>query len=94
MILNYIIWNPTPELFELSIPGIGTIAPRWYGLLFAMGFVVGYIIMQKIFKKEGIPIKVLDQLATYMILATSLEPGLGMYSFMNHWNISAIPWRY
>jgi prolipoprotein diacylglyceryl transferase len=81
MILNYIIWNPTPELFELSIPGIGTIAPRWYGLLFAMGFVVGYIIMQKIFKKEGIPIKVLDQLATYMILATIIGARLGHVLF-------------
>jgi len=81
MILNYIIWNPNPEIFELAIPGVGTIAPRWYGLLFAMGFVVGYIIMLKIFKKERIPVKVLDQLATYMIIATIIGARLGHVLF-------------
>ncbi len=81
MILNYIVWSPNPELFELVIPGIGTLAPRWYGLLFAMGFVVGYIIMLKIFKKEGIPIRVLDQLATYMIIATIIGARLGHVLF-------------
>jgi len=81
MILNYIIWNPNPVIFELDIPGIGTIAPRWYGMLFAMGFVVGYIIMLKIFKKERIPVKVLDQLATYMIVATIIGARLGHVFF-------------
>lgn len=81
MILNYIIWNPNPEIFELAIPGIGIIAPRWYGLLFAMGFVVGYIIMLKIFKKERMPVRVLDQLATYMIIATIIGARLGHVLF-------------
>ncbi len=81
MILNYIVWNPNPELFELAIPGLGTLAPRWYGLLFAMGFVVGYIIMLKIFKKERVPVKVLDQLATYMIIATIVGARLGHVLF-------------
>lgn len=81
MILNSIIWGPNPEIFELSIPGIGSFAPRWYGLLFAMGFVVGYIIMLKIFKKERIPVKVLDQLATYMIIATIIGARLGHVLF-------------
>ncbi|MCK4568826.1 MAG: prolipoprotein diacylglyceryl transferase [Bacteroidales bacterium] len=81
MILNFIVWNPTPEIFELTIPGIGTIAPRWYGLLFAMGFVVGYIIMLKVFRKERIPVKVLDQLATYMIIATIIGARLGHVLF-------------
>ena len=81
MILNYIVWNPNPEIFELSIPGLGTLAPRWYGLLFAMGFVVGYIIMLKIFKKERVPVKVLDQLSTYMIIATIVGARLGHVLF-------------
>ncbi len=77
MLLQFITWNPAPEIFSLDIPGIGILEPRWYGLLFAMGFVVGYIIMQKIFKKEGIPIKVLDQLSTVMIIATIIGARLG-----------------
>lgn len=81
MILNYIIWSPRPEIFEIAIPGIGTLAPRWYGLLFALGFVFGYIIMLKIFKKERIPVRVLDQLATYMIIATIIGARLGHVLF-------------
>ena len=81
MNLNYIVWNPTPEIFEITISGIGTIAPRWYGLLFALGFVFGYIVMLKIFKKERIAVRVLDQLATYMILATIIGARLGHVLF-------------
>lgn len=81
MILNYIVWSPNPELFEITIPGIGTLAPRWYGLLFALGFVFGYIIMHRIFKKERVPIRILDQLATYMIIATIIGARLGHVLF-------------
>lgn len=81
MVLNYIVWSPSPEIFEMTIPGIGTLAPRWYGLLFAIGFVVGYIIMLRIFRKEGIPVKVLDQLATFMIIATIIGARLGHVLF-------------
>lgn len=81
MILNSIIWSPTPTIFEVDIPGLGTLAPRWYGLLFALGFVFGYIIMMRVFKKERIPIKVLDQLATYMIIATIIGARLGHVLF-------------
>lgn len=81
MSLQFITWNPSVEIFSLEITENFVIAPRWYGLLFAMGFVVGYIIMQKIFKKEGIPIKVLDQLTTYMIIATIIGARLGHVFF-------------
>ena len=49
MMLNFIHWNVDPEIFT-----IGDWGPRWYGLLFALGFVVGYYIMLKFFKKEGV----------------------------------------
>ena len=75
--LNYIVWNPNPEIFEITINGIGTIAPRWYGLLFASGFVFGYAILYKVFKKERIAVRILDQLATYMIIATIIGARLG-----------------
>ncbi len=72
MILNYITWNISPTIFE-----VGPIQVRWYGLLFAMAFVAGYLIMQKIFAKEGIAIEVLDKLATYMVVATVVGARLG-----------------
>ncbi len=79
--LNFIVWSPNPEIFNITINGIGTIAPSWYGLLFASGFVFGYIVLYKVFKKERIAIRVLDQLATYMIIATIIGARLGHVLF-------------
>ena len=70
--LNYITWNPDPELIR-----IGSFAIRWYGLLFASAFIAGYFVMQRIFNNEGKPSKMLDQLATYMVIATVIGARLG-----------------
>jgi prolipoprotein diacylglyceryltransferase len=43
----YITWNPNPEIFS-----IGNFAVRWYGVLFALGFFIGYFIVKDIFKKQ------------------------------------------
>lgn len=79
MILTSIIWDVSPNIF--SIPDdiwlIGGFSVRWYGLLFAMSFVVGYMIMLRIFKNEGISVKVLDELSTFMIVATIAGARIG-----------------
>ena len=72
MMFLYIHWNVNPEVF--SIGGWG---PRWYGLLFALGFVFGYYIMLKYFKKEGIKQEVLDSLTMYIFLGTIIGARLG-----------------
>jgi len=72
MILSSITWNVDPEIFR-----IGSFAVRWYGLLFALGFVFGYIIMGKIFKWEKIPVKLLDTITTYMVVGTVVGARLG-----------------
>jgi len=79
MQLAYIVWDVNPEIFSIpeTVDYIGGFAVRWYGLLFALGFVFGYLILKKIFEKEGVPIKVLDDLATYMIIFTILGARLG-----------------
>lgn len=79
MLVNYIVWNIRPEIFILpdDLPVVGGFSVRWYGLLFAISFIIGYMIVQKMFKKEGVPIKVLDELATYMIIFTVVGARLG-----------------
>lgn len=79
MILNYIIWDVDPNIFSIpqDVPVIGGFSVRWYGLLFAMSFAVGYVIMQRIFKNENISNKVLDELTTYMIIFTIVGARLG-----------------
>jgi len=76
MLTLSIVWNPSPEIFHL-----GNFAVRWYGLFFALGFVFGYLIMQKFFNKEGVPIKLLDELTTYMIVGTVVGARLGHVFF-------------
>ena len=72
MIVSSIVWNVDPEIFR-----IGSFAVRWYGLLFALGFVFGYIIMGKIFKWEKFPAKLLDTITTYMVVGTVVGARLG-----------------
>ena len=47
MILDSITWTASPNLFS-----IGGITVRWYGLMFAIGFLVGYEIVYRIFRHE------------------------------------------
>jgi phosphatidylglycerol---prolipoprotein diacylglyceryl transferase len=76
MILQFIHWNVSPTIFS-----IGPVSVRWYGLLFAMSFVVGYFIMLRIFRKEHIPEPMLDQLSMYMLIATVVGARLGHVLF-------------
>lgn len=72
MIFNSIVWDLKPEIFSIGSYGV-----RWYGLLFALGFVFGYYIIQRMFKREGIKQEVLDSLTMYMFLGTILGARLG-----------------
>lgn len=74
--LSYFIWNGSPEIFS-----IGTFSLRWYGLLFALGFLVSQQILYYIFKKEGKPTKDVDTLTVYMVVATVLGARLGHVIF-------------
>lgn len=75
-ILSYIIWNGSPEIFN-----IGGYALRWYGLLFALGFLISQQILYYIYKKEGKPQKDVDTLTIYMVLATIIGARLGHVIF-------------
>jgi prolipoprotein diacylglyceryl transferase len=70
--LSIIYWNASPEIIRL-----GPISLRWYGLLFALGFVIGYLIMQQIFIRENKSQKDLDALTIAMILGTVIGARLG-----------------
>ncbi|WP_020533841.1 prolipoprotein diacylglyceryl transferase [Flexithrix dorotheae] len=71
-LLAVIKWNPDPEIFT-----VGPITVRWYGLLFAMGFLIGQFIFLRIFKAEGKPEEDVETLTIYMVLATILGARIG-----------------
>ncbi len=78
MMLNFIYWDVSPEIFS-----IGPLSIRWYGLLFAASFLVGYQIMLFIFKNENKSEDDLNDLVWFMILGTVIGARLGHCLFYN-----------
>ncbi|MFP4620244.1 MAG: prolipoprotein diacylglyceryl transferase [Bacteroidales bacterium] len=77
-----VTWNVDPEMISLeNVPILGELTIRYYGLLFAAGFVFGYLLFMRIFKNEGISIEVLDRLTLYMVIGTVLGARLGHVFF-------------
>ena len=84
MSLLQISWNADPEIFRL-----GGLAVRWYGLFWAMSFYLGYEIVYRMFKKEGIPHGHTDKLLIYLASGTILGARLGhcfFYDFNYYWS--------
>lgn len=71
-----VVWDVKPEIVDL-----GFIAPRWYGLLWALCFIIGYKLMEGFFKKEKIKVELVDTLATYMLIATVVGARFGHVFF-------------
>lgn len=61
-----ITWSPSPEIFS-----IGPVTVRYYSVLFVSGFIIGYYIFTKFFKREGLPAEILDPLL-YTLLASAV----------------------
>ena len=55
MVSLFINWDVSPELISL-----GGFSIRYYGLLFALAFVCGYKVEEKMFKSEGLSQQWLD----------------------------------
>ena len=72
MLFNYITWNVDPVLFS-----IGSLSVRWYGLFWALGFLIGYFIMRRIYRREKMSDDSLDKLLIYMLLFTVVGARLG-----------------
>ena len=70
--IAFINWNVKPQIFDF-----GFIEIRWYSFLFLLGFITGYYILSKIFKKEGLSIDLLDKLTIYVVLSTIIGARLG-----------------
>ena len=60
MIINYIHWNPDPEI--INIFGISI---RYYGLLFVSGLILCIYILRWIYKRDNIPSENLEKLSIY-----------------------------
>ena len=86
MLSLFINWDVSPEIFNL-----GGFSVRYYGVLFAIAFILGYKIEEKMFKSEGIPQKWLDKLWIYVAVATVIGARLGHCLFYDWAYYSAHP---
>lgn len=71
-----VTWTADPTIFQL-----GPLQVRWYGLMFAIGFLIGYKIVEKMWKKEDLPGPWIDKLFIYTILGTVIGARLGHVLF-------------
>jgi phosphatidylglycerol---prolipoprotein diacylglyceryl transferase len=76
-LLVYLHWNPNPDILHL----FGPFTLRWYGVLFSAGFVVGYFLMRKMFRREGRTDQELDVLTMTMMISTVVGARLGHVLF-------------
>lgn len=74
--LHYIIWDINPEIVR-----IGSWPLRWYGLLFAAGFLAGSQIVAYLFRIEKKPLADIDSLLVTMVVSTILGARLGHFLF-------------
>lgn len=73
--LSYIVWDADPVLIDSFV----TI--RWYGLMFAIGFPIGFNIVARMFKHEGAPEKWMGTLLLWVGAGTVIGARLGHVFF-------------
>lgn len=91
-IVTYIIWDVDPEIFA------GLEFLRWYGLSWAVGMILGYQVMLKIYKREGVSQTELEKLTIYVTLGAIIGARFGhilFYDFIYYLNnpIEILPFR-
>lgn len=75
-ILAFVTWSVDPVAFS-----IGSLQVRWYGILLATGFILAYLALQKIFRKENLSQKLLDHFVIWTIVWTIVGLRLGHFLF-------------
>lgn len=78
-ILDFIVWNASPEIITSPI------TVRWYGLMFAVGFLLGTSILGRIYRHEGAPEKWVGILLIWVVCATMIGARLG-HVFFYEWS--------
>ena len=77
-IFFYIIWDVNSDIF--TIPYVDH-PVKWYGIAWALGFLVGQQIMYYIYRRDGRDSKEVDTLTLYILFAGFLGARLGHFLF-------------
>ena len=69
---QYIIWNP-----DLVALHLGPLAIRWYALCWLIGLLAGYLIVKRLYRRQGLSDEVFDPLFIYCFLGILAGARLG-----------------
>ncbi|MDR1591577.1 MAG: prolipoprotein diacylglyceryl transferase [Prevotellaceae bacterium] len=79
-----VTWNPDPVIFSL-----GALSVRWYGLLYASGFLIAIKLLEKMFKHERAPENWIEKVFIYIVLAVIVGARLG-HVFFYAWDYYSV----
>jgi phosphatidylglycerol:prolipoprotein diacylglycerol transferase len=77
--LAYITWDFSPSV----IPSFDV--PRWYGIMWALGYLIGLKILERMFKSENINKDWADKTFLYVLIGGILGARLGHLFFYEPW---------
>ena len=86
--IGYITWDVSPVIFSLLGRDI-----RWYGMCWAIGFMIGYWLMVRRFRDEKLPAEWVDKLLLYTLISSIVGARLGHCLFYEWEVYSAAPLR-
>ncbi len=76
MQLLQISWDVSPDIFS-----VGTVTLKYYGILFVLGFIVGYFILKRLFRIEGVSADEVNNLVIWSFVIAVLGARLGHVFF-------------
>ena len=88
MNLLFVHWNVDPVLFH-----VGGLQIRWYGLLFASVFVIGWYLFKWFFTREKADTRLMDPLFVSVLVATIVGARLGAGHILRSGDIHAVERR-
>ncbi len=74
-VLIFLIVLTIRNEFPLEVYGPAEV--RWYGICWAVGFLLGYLLMRKVYQKEKMPEGEIDILLVFMLVSTVIGARLG-----------------
>lgn len=78
--LDFVTWTADPVFLHL-----GPLTIRWYGMMFVIGFFLGYKIVERMYRREGVPEAWMGTLLIYVVVATIVGARLG-HVFFYEWD--------
>ena len=71
-LLSYIVWDPDQVMFHVGHFGV-----RWYAVCWMVGLILGYLLMQRLYKQQHIPDEKFEPLFIYIFVSVLVGARLG-----------------